>query len=128
MVIAVNTRFWLGSHHEGYGYFIQEVFGRLAAQHRQHRFYFLFDRPVHPSITLPPGVTPIVAGPPARHPLLWKWWYDVAVLRELKKIKADVFVSPDGFASLTTKVPQCLVVHDLGFLHFSEGYQKSHLY
>ncbi|MGV3657336.1 MAG: glycosyltransferase family 4 protein, partial [Chitinophagaceae bacterium] len=128
MVIAVNTRFWLGSAHEGYGYFIQEVFSRIATQHSEHRFYFLFDRPVHPSITLPPGVMPVVVGPPARHPLLWKWWYDVAVPRVLKKIKADVFLSPDGFLSLTTKVPQCLVLHDLGFLHFTEGYQKSHLH
>jgi glycosyltransferase involved in cell wall biosynthesis len=44
----------------------------------------------------------------------------------LKKIRADVFLSPDGFCSLTTRVPQCLVVHDLGFLHHPEGYKKSH--
>jgi len=128
MVVAVNTRFWLGTAHEGYGYFIQEVFSRLAVQQTGHRFYFIFDRPVHPSIQLPPGVTPLVVSPPARHPLLWKYWYDVAVPRVLKKIGADVFVSPDGFLSLTTKVPQCLVLHDLGFLHFGEGYQKSHLH
>mgnify|MGYP003575243527 CR=1 FL=1 len=127
MVIAVNTRFWLGSGLEGYGYFIQEVFGRLAAAHPQHRFYFLFDRPYHPLLQFAPNVTPVVAGPPARHPLLWKWWYDVVVPRLLKKLGANVFLSPDGFCSLTTKVPQCLVVHDLGFLHFGEGYQKSHL-
>lgn len=127
MVIAVNTRFLLGDTLEGYGYFIKEVFTRLAAAHPQHRFYFLFDRPVHSSFQFGPNVTPIVATPPARHPLLWKWWYDVTVPRILKKIRADVFVSPDGFLSLTTGVPQCLVVHDLGFLHFSEGYQMSHL-
>lgn len=127
MVIAVNTRFLLGDTLEGYGYFIKEVFTRLAASHPHYQFYFLFDRPVHPSLQFGPNVTPIVAPPPARHPLLWKYWYDVAVPRTLKKIKADVFVSPDGFLSLTTKVPQCLVVHDLGFLHYSEGYQQSHL-
>lgn len=128
MVIAVNTRFLLGTGHEGYGYFIQEVFNRITRQHPQHRFYFLFDRPVHPGLQLAPNVTPVVVGPPARHPLLWKYWYDMAVPRVLKKLGADVFVSPDGFASLTTKVPQCLVVHDLGFLHFAEGYPKSHLH
>ena len=127
MVIAVNTRFLLGDTLEGYGYFTKEVFTRLAAAHPQHQFYFLFDRPVHSSFQFGQNVTPIVAPPPARHPLLWKWWYDVTVPRILKKIGADVFVSPDGFLSLTTGVPQCLVVHDLGFLHFSEGYQMSHL-
>ena len=127
MVIAVNTRVWLDSAHEDYGYFIKEVFSHIVAQHVEHRFYFLFDRPVPATVTLPPGVTPVVVGPPARHPLLWKYWYDVAMPRTLKKIGADVLVSPDGFASLTTKVPQCLVVHDFSFLHFTEGYPKSHL-
>lgn len=128
MVIAVNTRFWLGDTLEGYGYFSKEVFTRMAAAHREHQFYFLFDRPVHPAISFGPNVTPLVAGPPARHPLLWHWWYNVAVPRVLKKIGADVFVSPDGFLSLATRVPQCLVVHDLGFLRFQDAYQKSHLY
>ena len=45
----------------------------------------------------------------------------------LKKYKADVFVSPDGFCSLATKIPQCLVVHDLAFLHYPGFNQKSHL-
>src|SRR5207302_6042510 len=69
----------------------------------------------------------VIIGPPARHPLLWKWWYDVKVPMALRKIEADVFLSPDGFCSLTTRVPQCLVVHDLGFLHYPQGYKRSHL-
>jgi glycosyltransferase involved in cell wall biosynthesis len=64
--------------------------------------------------------------PPARHPLLWKYWYDVKVAMLLRKLKADVFFSPDGQCSLTTGVPQCVVIHDLGFLHHPEGYKKSH--
>jgi glycosyltransferase involved in cell wall biosynthesis len=127
MVIAVNTRFLRKGALEGYGYFIQEVFTRLAALHPEHRFYFIFDRPYDPSFMFSPNVIPLVIGPPARHPLLWKFWYDLRLPRLLKKIKADVFVSPDGYCSLATKVPQCLVVHDLGFLHYPKGYQKSHL-
>jgi glycosyltransferase involved in cell wall biosynthesis len=45
----------------------------------------------------------------------------------LKKYKADVFVSCDGFCTLTTRVPQCLVVHDLAFLHYPSFISKSHL-
>jgi glycosyltransferase involved in cell wall biosynthesis len=58
--------------------------------------------------------------------LLWKFWYDVKIPSVLKKIKADVFISPDGFCSLTSKIPQCLVIHDLGFLHHPHAYKKSH--
>ena len=45
----------------------------------------------------------------------------------LKRIKADVFVSADGFCSLNTNVPQCLVVHDLAFLHYPQFISKAHL-
>lgn len=111
---------------EGYGYFAKEIFSLLARQHPQHQFYFLFDRPYDPQYVFSDNVTPLVVPPPARHPLLWKFWYDVKVPLALQKIKADVFVSPDGFCSLTTRVPQCMVVHDLGFLHHPGAYKKSH--
>ncbi|MBD0331186.1 MAG: glycosyltransferase family 4 protein [Chitinophagaceae bacterium] len=123
----MNTRFLLENKLEGYGYFTKEVFKRLCQQHSEHQFYFIFDRPFNKEFIFAENVIPVIASPPARHPLLWKFWYDVKVPGVLKKIKADVFVSPDGFCSLFTSVPQCLVIHDLGFLHHSEGYKKSHL-
>ena len=126
MIIAVNTRFLLKENLEGMGYFTREVFRLLTNQYKEHQFYFLFDRPYDETYIFSCNVTPVVVGPPARHPLLWKFWYDVKIPSVLKKIKADVFISPDGFCSLTSKIPQCLVVHDLGFLHYPETYRKSH--
>lgn len=127
MHIAVNTRFLLGDHLEGFGYFVQEVTNLWTQQHPEHQFHFFFDRPYSGKQPLAPNVTAHVLSPPARHPLLWKYWFDVKLPLALKKIKADVFFSPDGQCSLTTSVPQCMVVHDLGFLHFPDGYKKSHL-
>ncbi len=121
MRIAVNTRFLLKEYLEGYGYFIQEIFSRLVKAHPEHEFIFLFDRPYDPKFIFGKNVTPVVVGPAARHPLLWKYWYDFKIPAVLKKYKADVFFSPDGFCSLRTRVPQCLVMHDLAFLHFPKG-------
>jgi hypothetical protein len=73
------------------------------------------------------NVKAVVTGPPARHPLLWKLWYDFRIPSVLKKYKADIFVSCDGFCSLTTKIPQCLVLHDLAFLHYPSFINRSHL-
>ena len=127
MKIAVNTRFLLDEYLEGYGYFILEIFSRLSEKHSDHEFLFIFDRPVNKKFIFRNNVKIIVVGPPARHPLLWKLWYDIKIPSVLKKYKADVFVSCDGFCSLTSKVPQCLVVHDLSFLHFPSFNKKSHL-
>lgn len=126
MVIAVNTRFLLRENLEGFGYFTKEVFSRITKSHPEHQFHFFFDRPFDQDFIFSSNVQGHVLTPPARHPLLWKYWFDVKVSGALRSIKADVFLSPDGQCSLTTKVPQCVVVHDLGFLHYPEGYQKSH--
>jgi glycosyltransferase involved in cell wall biosynthesis len=74
-----------------------------------------------------PNIIPVEISPPAKHPLLWKYWYDVKIRRILNKYNSDVFVSFDRLCSLTTKVPQCLVVNDLTFLDYPSGIQKSHL-
>lgn len=127
MRIAVNTRFLLKDYLEGYGFFIHETFRRIVLAHPEHEFIFLFDRPYENEFIFAPNVTPVVIGPPARHPLLWKLWYDYKVPAVLRKYKADVFVSPDGFLSLRTKIPQCVVIHDLSFLHYPSFVKKSHL-
>ena len=127
MTIAVNTRFLLADYLEGYGNFIYETFQRITKQHPEHEFIFIFDRPYDKRFVFGENVKAVVTGPAARHPLLWKLWYDIKVPGILKKYKADVFVSCDGFCSLGTKVPQCLVVHDLAFLHYPAAIKKSHL-
>ncbi|RYY41600.1 MAG: glycosyltransferase family 1 protein [Chitinophagaceae bacterium] len=127
MNIAVNTRLLLSNHLEGIGFFEQEVLRRMVAAHPEHRFFFLFDRPFDPRFAFAPNVTPIVVKPAARHPLLWRLWFDVKIPLLLRRIKADVFLSPEGYLSLTTRVPQCMIVHDLGFLHQPEAYKQIHL-
>ena len=127
MVIAVNTRFLLVDYLEGYGNFIYETFRRITEQHPEHEFIFIFDRPYDKRFLFSNNIKTVVTGPAARHPLLWKLWYDIKVPVILKRYKVDVFVSCDGFCSLGTKVPQCLVVHDLAFLHYPSAIKKSHL-
>lgn len=127
MKIAVNTRFLLSDYLEGYGNFLFENFIRITRNHPEHEFIFLFDRPYDQRFVFSDNITPVVVTPAARHPILWKIWYDIRIPGILKKYKADVFVSCDSFCSLTTKVPQCLVVHDLSFLHFPKFLPKSQL-
>lgn len=125
MRIALNTRFLQPGNLEGIGYFMQEIFQRWAAAHPEHQFIFIFDRPYDPQFITSPNIIPVVAGPPARHPVLWKWWFDVKVPAVLRKYKADVFVSADAHCSLRTRVPQCIVMHDLAFLHYPSFHPRT---
>lgn len=117
MVIVVNTRLLLKDRLEGIGRFTYETFRRITASHPEHRFIFVFDRPFSPEFIFSDNITPVVAGPPARHPLLWLWWFEVTIPAVLKKYKADVFVSPDGYLSLRSDVRQHVVMHDINFFH-----------
>ncbi|MES1214629.1 MAG: glycosyltransferase family 1 protein [Bacteroidota bacterium] len=127
MKIAVNTRFLLNEYLEGYGYFLYETFKRITQDHPEHDFIFIFDRPFDQRFVFGSNVKKVVVGPPARHPLLWKFWYDVRIPSVVERYNADVFVSCDGFCSSALKLPQVIAVHDLSFLHYPSFIQKSHL-
>ncbi len=103
---------------EGFGWYTYETVSRLVKMHPEISFYFFFDRPYDVKFVLGDNVTPIVLYPPARHPILFKIWFDFSVKRALKKYKVDLFISPDGYLSLTSDVKQIAVIHDLNFEHF----------
>jgi glycosyltransferase involved in cell wall biosynthesis len=117
MRIAVNTRFLLPSKMEGFGWYTFEIVKRLVEKHPEHEFLFFFDRPYDPTFIFGSNVQAIVLRPPARHPLLFLFWFEFAVFKALKKHKADVFFSPDGYLSLRSTIPQIGVIHDINFEH-----------
>ena len=118
MRIAVNTRLLLHGKLEGIGWFTYENLSRMTISHPEHEFYFIFDRPYHREFIFSSNVIPIVIGPQARHPVLYYIWFELSVRYILRKIKADVFLSPDGYLSLSSKIPSLTVFHDLNFEHY----------
>ena len=121
MLIAVNTRFLLHDKIEGIGRFTYETLSRITRSHPEHEFLFFFDRKHHPEFIFSKNVTAVELFPPARHPFLFYWWFELSVTTTLKKYKPDVFLSTDGYLSLKTEVPSIAVIHDLAFLHYPEG-------
>lgn len=120
MKIAVNTRLLLKNKLEGIGWFTYESLKRIVVSHPEDEFYFIFDRKYDNEFIFADNVTPVVVGPPARHPILYFIWYEISIPRILKRIKPDIFISPDAFLSLSSKYPDLIVIHDLNFEHFPE--------
>jgi glycosyltransferase involved in cell wall biosynthesis len=123
MRIAVNTRLLLENRLEGIGWFTYETLKRIATNHPEHEFFFLFDRPYASTFIFAKNVTPIVIAPQSRHPFLWYIWFEYSVYKTLKKINADVFVSPDGYLSLSSNIPSVSVIHDINFEHYPEQFR-----
>jgi glycosyltransferase involved in cell wall biosynthesis len=120
MNIVVNTRLLLPGKLEGIGWFTHETMRRVVRAHPEHTFHFLFDRDFDPKFIFTSNVIGHVVGPPARHPLLYRIWYQWRIPRVLRRLNADIFISPDAQCSLHTKVKQLLVIHDLNFEHYPE--------
>ena len=118
MKIAVNTRLLLKGKLEGIGWFSFESLRRICESHPEHEFIFIFDRPYSSEFIFSDNITPVVIGPPARHPFLFLIWFELSIPYILKKYQVDLFLSPDGYLSLRTKVPSISVIHDLNFEHY----------
>jgi len=118
MRIAVNTRFLMPGKMEGIGHFTQETLQRIVKAHPEHQFHFIFDRPFSNNLLFESNVTGEIASPPARHPFLWYYWFQFALPKAVKNFKADVLLSPDGYAPLGMSIPTVCVIHDLAFEYY----------
>ncbi len=120
MNIVVNTQLLIKDKLDGIGWFTYETLKRITRNHPEHTFYFVFDRPNHEDFVFSKNVKPIVLYPHSRHPFLWFIRYELLLPFILRKYKADVFLSPDGWMTLNTKVPGIQVIHDLNFEHYPQ--------
>ena len=124
MKIAVNTRLLIKGKLEGIGRFSLEILKRLAQNHPEHEFIFIFDRTPTSEFIFADNVRAVVANPPARHPILWYLFFEFGVYRVLKKENPDVFFSPDGWISLRSNTPTLNTIHDLNFEEHPEFLPK----
>jgi len=118
MLIAINAIFFQLNNLEGYGHYAQEIVRRVVLANPEHEFLLVFDRPYSPNFLFAPNVKAIQVGPAARHVPAFLYWYNVSAVLALKKYKPAIWIQPYGFCSLTSSIPQLMVVHDLAFKHF----------
>jgi len=119
--IAVNTRLFLKNKLEGIGWFSYESLKRICIGHPQHEFFFIFDRQFDEEFIFSDNVTPIVAHPQARHPVLYYVWFGHSLPRVIHKINPDIFFSPEGLIPLGLNKRSVSVIHDLSFEHYPKN-------
>jgi glycosyltransferase involved in cell wall biosynthesis len=126
MRIAINTRLLLPGRLDGIGWFTYETTRRMVLSHPEVDFFLFFDRKPDAAFIFANNVHPVVLHPKTRHPILWYLFFEWSVKRALKRYKIDLFLSPDGWMSLQTKVPTLDVIHDLNFEHADDFLRPSH--
>lgn len=117
MNVAVNTRLLLNNRLEGIGNFAYHTCKQMVEKHPEHTFHFFFDRAYDSQFIFGSNVVPHVLYPQSRHPFLWYLYFEWATTYMLNKVKADCYLSPDGYLSLQSKCPSLAVIHDINFHH-----------
>ncbi len=128
MRIVVNTRLLLKDRLEGIGWFTHETLKRICTQHPEHEFFFVFDRKWDDEFIYSSNITPLSMPPQARHPLLYYLWFNYSIPYVLKKVKPDLFISPDGYLPLNLNVKTLAVMHDLNFEHYPQDLPPAERY
>lgn len=111
---------------DGIGWFTAETVKRITTEHQEHEFFLLCDRKIDLEWQLPQNTHLVVLHPPARHPVLWYFFFEWGVAPALKRLKIDLFLSTDGWMSLRTKVPTITVIHDINYEHADDYLRPSH--
>jgi len=117
MIIAINARTLKTVPHDGIGWFTLEVTRMVVSAHPEHRFVLISDRRYDVPPVTGSNVEYITIPLRTVHPLLWYAWHEFFLPSVLKKVKADLFVAPDGIMPLRTDVPCIPVIHDLNHEH-----------
>jgi glycosyltransferase involved in cell wall biosynthesis len=124
MKIVFNTTS-LQHIHQQDKYFLHELLKRLVINYAEHEFIVMTGRTDGAPYLVGKNVTTVITRQPLPHILLKKLWFDFKLPAILKKYRADVFVSADIFCSLTTALPQCLLLHDLAFFCKPKALKRS---
>lgn len=126
MKVAVNTRLLIKDKMDGIGLFTYHSFQKIVLANPDVSFYFIFDREPDADFIYANNITAKVINPKARHPLLYKIWYQVSLKKLLKKINPDIFVGTDGMIPLNSSTKTLAIIHDLNFEHYPEQLPKAY--
>jgi glycosyltransferase involved in cell wall biosynthesis len=126
MTIAVNIKINGKDELDKNDNFIFETFSRIIKAQPQHTFVLISERPIIELFISSSNVINAVIGQQTKFPAQWYIWYNIKINTILKKYKADIFISY-GIGSATTKIPQCIIIPDLDFIHHPKVFKKTHL-
>jgi glycosyltransferase involved in cell wall biosynthesis len=139
MVVAVNTTVVETDCLNNKSNFIKEVFKRIAQYNPQHQFIFIFDKAYDEDFISQKNITPVIITPffqsaitvkfwkeanvqSPQNALSLKYWYNIKLPLILKKHQVDILIQTAGLCSLTTKIPQLLIIENP-----ANKLQKKHL-
>ena len=120
MKVVVNCWALRNKQLDGIGYFTVNTISRIIKNHPEVTFLILCDTKFNENYFDFKNVRLIKIFPPYRHPFLYLFYMEIVVPLFLKKQKPDLFLSMDGFLSLSSSCVQIPVIYDINFEHYPQ--------
>jgi glycosyltransferase involved in cell wall biosynthesis len=127
MTIVVNAGLLGIPHYYNDRSFLTDCFTLLAAKFPHHQFIFITD---NTTVTVPvpaKNIDVIAEGSQKASPLRTLYWLHYKIPALLRKYNATVYINSNT-CCLRTKLPQCILLNDLSFLHHSKIFTKTWLW
>src|SRR5215203_109563 len=129
MTIAINCWILRNKNLDCIGYFTINAISQLIKDHPEINFQILCDKNFTEDYFDFQNVSKHHIFPPFRHPVLYLLYMEFIVTSFLKRHKPDVFLSMEGFLSLSSSCKQIPVIYDINFEHKPEDLElKNRLY
>ena len=101
--------------------FIVETLIWMDGQHPEHKFIIIASQKPAELFSFDSNIETIFVKPLSKNAVLKKIWWDIKLPAILKKVKADLFISFNNACSLSTVVPQIMMIQNL------EKARKAHI-
>lgn len=124
MIIAINTRVISGE--TIISKILVDYFLKLALIHPQHQFILIAEQDIRLLKSLPHNLEQHVLPQQSDNSLFWKLWYHYKLPAAVRKLKVDKLISTDGISSKRIKIPQYLVVNELGFINAPQNFPANY--
>jgi glycosyltransferase involved in cell wall biosynthesis len=124
MKIAVNARLLVKNKLKGRASFAYQILKRLSQENLVDEFVFFFDREIDRDFVFAPNVTAERRYPKTYNSFFSWLFFQISLFFAIKKHKADIFFSPEGYLCLPSKTKKICVIHDICFEKHPEFFEN----
>jgi len=117
MKVAINCWALRNKQLDGIGYFTVNTVSRIIRNHPDVHFQILCDKNFKEDYFDFENASKHRIFPSLRHPVLYVLYMELVVPLFLRKHRPDVFLSADGFLSLSSSCRQIALIYDINFEH-----------
>ena len=95
MILAINARVLSTQYQEGIARYLYELILHMSKMNPHDQFHLITDGTIKHDFSTYSNIFIHKTGFPARHPILWKWWFEYFFCKKAIYLKANIIFAPE---------------------------------